>query len=202
MRNEFATLRPHRGALVDNWSKAAAAWYRPAMSLRVLARGSALGGALLALGVLAPAGCAVDAVGVEACRSIEKTRCAAAAKCAESAPLSVPDVEACQRFYDVQCLHGVALEKAPSDAQVKACTRALDAAGTCAAASGTGDAPLASCAIDVDSTEISTACGALQRPELLSACAFLVAAPDEEPRDAAADTAKEAASDADAPDGG
>jgi len=74
--------------------------------------------------------CGTDAVGVDACKQIEMARCHAAATC--SVPLEPPystsgtDVDACIRFYDVACLHGLAIGSDPGLTAVRSCVAAID----------------------------------------------------------------------------
>ena len=69
--------------------------------------------ALAALAAVAAvgAGCGTDATGVEACRQIEDARCRRAPGCgiAIEPPYSTMGsaVDACIRFYDTACLHGL-----------------------------------------------------------------------------------------------
>jgi hypothetical protein len=80
------------------------------------------------------AACGNGAVGVGACRQIEEARCRRAPSC-PAISLEPPfhtsggDVDACIRFYDVACLHGL-IGSAPSAASVNACVAAIDV-GTC-----------------------------------------------------------------------
>src|SRR5262249_8311596 len=107
-----------------------------------------------ALGVLGLAlACGTDAVGVESCRTIEKTRCENAPRCGIDLTKprhegSSPDdhVAACARFYDDACLHGLAAPTDPGAVAVQACVDAINA----------GD------------------CTVVKNPETHPACAFLV----------------------------
>ena len=157
----------------------------------------ARGLAVIALGA-APAlaaglpGCGTDAVGVDACRQIESVRCELAPACAAYAKASLSgdglpvvespnDVTRCQEFYRDQCLNGIenASDPAhiPSKRGTEACIAALRAAAGCATApaiagcqgadvSAPDDASLAPCQV------------ILYQPEVLAACAFVVAPPD------------------------
>ena len=86
--------------------------------------------ALAALAPLSAGGCGTDAYGVGECKQIEEARCRAAAKCPEI-PLgnvvhaSGTDVDACIRFYDVACLHGLVSGSDPGPAAVSACVAAI-----------------------------------------------------------------------------
>jgi len=85
--------------------------------------------ALAAFAPLGAGGCGTDAYGVGECKQIEEARCRAAAKCPEI-PLgtvyhaSGTDVDACIRFYDVACLHGLEVNS-PTPAQLSACVQAI-----------------------------------------------------------------------------
>jgi hypothetical protein len=122
----------------------------------------------LFLAVLAPAlfgACGTDANGIETCKKIEEARCRRAPDCGMSlaTPVHVGnDVNACIRYYDDACLHGIAGNE-PSAAALNACIAA-----------------------------INSDCNAVQTPESNAACIFLVpnpppdAGPDTAP-DAASD---------------
>jgi hypothetical protein len=112
-------------------------------------------------GVTVASACGTDAVGVETCRRIETARCEAAEACGE-----ISNAAACERFYRDQCLHGLSVPE-PSERQVAACTRALEAVAECARSEDTSD-------------DCENACDAVTNPELLSDCAFLA---EEEPED-------------------
>jgi hypothetical protein len=87
--------------------------------------------ALAALAPLGAGGCGTDAYGIGECKQIEEARCRAAARCPEI-PLgnvyhtSGSDVDACIRFYDVACLHGLQVNS-PTPAQLVACVQAISA---------------------------------------------------------------------------
>jgi hypothetical protein len=82
-------------------------------------------GAVLAL----PPACGSSGVGVDACKQVESARCQAASACGVS--LEPPyhtagsDVDACIRFYDVACMHGLAGGSDPGQAAVSACVAAI-----------------------------------------------------------------------------
>jgi hypothetical protein len=111
--------------------------------------------------------CGTDPVAVEGCRKIEYARCEAAPSCPA---LGVTDVKACKRFYRDQCLHGLAVADDPGDPLVAKCVGAIQLAGSCAA-SGAAD-----CQLPASSEAAATACDIIQRPEITTDCAFLVAA--------------------------
>ena len=95
---------------------------------------------LPALGVLAvalAAGCSTGAVGVDACKQIEEARCRQIPSCPSLSlqPLYSPSgsaVDACIRYYDVDCLHGLAVGSEPSQDELTACVAAIQMAGACA----------------------------------------------------------------------
>jgi hypothetical protein len=87
--------------------------------------------AALALFVAASAianGCGTGAVDIDGCRQIEEARCHQAPAC--NIPITPPyftggsDVDACVRYYDDACLHGL-VPAAPSSAQLNACVAAI-----------------------------------------------------------------------------
>jgi hypothetical protein len=84
----------------------------------------ALGAAALVL----PAACGTDAVGIDPCRQIEEARCQQAPACGIT--LQPPysntggDVNACIRFYDDACLHGLEVAS-PGASAVNACVQAI-----------------------------------------------------------------------------
>lgn len=103
--------------------------------------------ALVALGALSGAallsyGCGTDAVGIDACRTIEEARCDAAPACTGDDDTfgirTEEQVENCKALYRDQCLHG--LENAgsddedgnePSDGNINKCVKAIKATATC-----------------------------------------------------------------------
>jgi hypothetical protein len=114
--------------------------------------------------------CGTSPVGVEACQKIEKVRCESAQACglALTRPVhegSSPEqnVAACIRYYDDQCLHGIAGPKEPDPKAVEACVDAI----------------------------IQGDCAVVKAPESSPACSFLLPAPPA-PADAASDAAAEA----------
>ena len=87
----------------------------------------------LAVTSVAASGCGTDAVDVDGCRQIEEARCKQAPACGIT--LSIPnytsgtDVDACIRFYDDACLHGLAVAD-PGPTAVSACVAAIDNTAT------------------------------------------------------------------------
>jgi len=90
--------------------------------------------ALASLALVADA-CGSSATGVGACKSIEEARCRQVPNCpnvAISPPLwftSGSAVDACIRYYDTACFHGLAIGTDPGSANVDACVSAIDAHG-------------------------------------------------------------------------
>ncbi|HEX8796408.1 MAG TPA: hypothetical protein VF765_35900 [Polyangiaceae bacterium] len=110
--------------------------------------------ALAAVAPLVAGGCGTDAYGVSECKQIEEARCRAAAKCPEIPLGNVnhttgTDVDACIRFYDVACLHGLEVPD-PGAPKLNACLQAIQGL----------DGGTASCSV-------------VEQPWLTSACAWL-----------------------------
>jgi hypothetical protein len=84
-----------------------------------------LGPASLALGLVVA--CGSSAQGVAACKSIEEARCRQIPNCPDvtvSPPIwytSGSAVDACVRYYDVACEHGLSIGSNPSTSQVNDC---------------------------------------------------------------------------------
>lgn len=149
-------------------------------------------GALLI--VLAPASCGSDAVGVEACRSIETARCEAATACG----FSDEKVQSCTLFYRDQCLHGIenADAGAPATEVVDGCIAAVNATAACAKAGAKTLDGCAGAALLASADPTLTPCVVLtDKVDLLAACAFATAPPKLD-AGAAADAATDAATDA------
>ena len=129
--------------------------------------------AVCAFTLVSAAGCGTDAQGVDDCREIEQTRCAAAKNCG-----IVSDVESCQRYYRDQCLHGLPVPS-PGSVKLKACVDVIRAAGTCAQTVGV-DAELAQCKPPLASSapELRTACDLVKEPEKTAECSFLTPGAD------------------------
>jgi hypothetical protein len=94
-----------------------------------------VGTVAVAVMAIATAGaCGTDASGVGACRQVMETSCRQAPACGIS--LRPPyhtagtDVEACIRFYDDACLHGLDVND-PGPASVQACVNAIQSTKDC-----------------------------------------------------------------------
>jgi hypothetical protein len=102
--------------------------------------------------VLAAQACGTGAAGVGTCKSIEEARCRQVPNCpnvAVSPPIwftSGTAVDACIRYYETACLHGLASGSDPGTVAVNACVAAIDNNG----------------------------CGVVAAPETDPACAWLV----------------------------
>lgn len=131
----------------------------------------ALLSAVCAFTLVSAAGCGTDAQGVDDCREIEQTRCAAAKNCG-----IVSDVESCQRFYRDQCLHGLPVPP-PGSVKLKACVDVIRAAGACAQSVGV-DAELGACELASSAPELKTACDLVRQPEKTVECLFLTPGAD------------------------
>jgi hypothetical protein len=69
--------------------------------------------------------CGSDARATDACKQIEKTRCARYEKCQVEGFSGT--VESCQRFYDVQCGRGIPeAAKEPSRSELTECIRLIN----------------------------------------------------------------------------
>jgi hypothetical protein len=121
--------------------------------------------------------CGTGASSPDVCRAIEDARCNKAPGCGISLepPYSTSgtDVEACVRYYDVACLHGLEVSN-PGQTEVNDCVRAINTHG----------------------------CAVVMTPQNDPACAWLVPSASASTPDATADTAAAATPDAgvDAPE--
>jgi hypothetical protein len=129
--------------------------------------------AICAFTLVNAAGCGTDAKGVDDCRDIEEARCTAAKNCG-----IVEDVDACQRFYRDQCLHGLAVSP-PSSSGLKACVATIKNAGACAM-NDAGDTTLSACepAPSVSAPQAKTACDLVLNPQYAEECSFLAPSDD------------------------
>lgn len=84
--------------------------------------------ALLAGLSVSAVGCKSTPVAEDGCKAIESARCRAMEGCPS---LEMLDVEACVRFYDDQCLHGLASESDPGEPRIEQCVTNIDFWGAC-----------------------------------------------------------------------
>lgn len=130
------------------------------------------------------AGCGTDAVGIEACRSIEQARCEVAPVC-ESSPdrLGVPEdrVENCVLYYRDACRVGLENTEATEvdQAQIDACVASIQALGACHQAGGLAAGSCDGVELVADADPLSSPCAVLKTPEKLRSCAFIQLAPKE-----------------------
>jgi hypothetical protein len=81
---------------------------------------------------LAGAACGSSGVGVDACKSIEEARCNQIPNCPNvtiSPPLwytTGTAAEACVRYYDTACLHGLSIGTNPASGDVTQCVNAIN----------------------------------------------------------------------------
>jgi len=136
--------------------------------------------AVCAFTLVSTMGCETDAQGIDECRQIEQTRCAAAKECG-----LVGDVDACQRFYRDQCLHGLPVSS-PGSVKVQACVATIRAAGQCVQQAGGADTLLRDCDPPVTESArgVFTACNLIKEPEKAEECSFLTPGVDAGPDDA------------------
>jgi hypothetical protein len=131
--------------------------------------------ALLLAGLAVASGCGTGAVDVDGCRQIEEARCRQAPACGISLDevnfTSGTSVDACVRFYDDACLHGLAVGD-PGPTAVSTCVAAIQA-----------------------DTMVKDKCGVVKAPQTdVAACGWLMpppSAPDasDAPSQATADAA-------------
>jgi uncharacterized membrane protein YgcG len=145
-----------------------------------LSRLVATAAALVGLAGLVPTACGTDAVGIDACRRIERFRCKAAPYCPAFDTWTADDVTACEELYRDQCLHGVAAEEAPSDSQVDACITAINEAAACQerGVASMGACPAAPLVAGIDAAGTPPCEVITDHPERLLGCSFLYEAPD------------------------
>lgn len=121
-------------------------------------------------------GCGGSAVGVEACRKIEATRCNALTACGKT------EAEAayCNELYRDQCLYGIEnAASEPTDGMVSACVSALQAVETCARAGAKTMVDCPTATLIASASPQITPCQIIQRnPELLASCSFIAAPAD------------------------
>lgn len=163
------------------------ACYRPRMHLR---RAFSAACAFFVLGGAALGGCSTDAVGIEACRTIQMARCEVAPTCLGEQGFTIEteeQVENCKTYYIDGCLVGVenpgVEDNPPDDADTtgKECEEAIRALGACKTA---GESDLASdckaAGLRDGEDAATTLCMALDRPEVLKKCAWLEKPEDDE----------------------
>jgi hypothetical protein len=119
----------------------------------------------LALGLAPIAGaCGSNGVAVGVCKTIEAARCQQVPNCPNvqvSPPLyytSGSAVDACIRYYDTACLHGLSNATTPSSIEVSECVTAIQAS-----------------------------CDIVAAPQASPACSWLIPPQDEDAGDAATD---------------
>jgi hypothetical protein len=84
--------------------------------------------------VVQAAACSSGPLGVDVCKTIETARCQQAASC-PGLSLQPPvwtsgtGVEACIRYYDTACLHGLPISSEPASSEVNACVAAIQQHG-------------------------------------------------------------------------
>jgi uncharacterized membrane protein YgcG len=129
--------------------------------------------AICAFTLVNAAGCGTDAQGVDDCRDIEQASCAAAKNCG-----TVTDVDACQRFYRDQCLHGLPVSP-PSSSDLNLCLATIKSAGDCAM-NDAGDTELSACepTPSLSAPRAKTACDLVTHPEYAQECSFLAPGDD------------------------
>jgi hypothetical protein len=134
----------------------------------------ALLSAVCAFTLVSATGCSTDAQGIDDCRAIEQARCSAAKQCG-----LVSDVDACQRFYRDQCLHGLPVSP-PGSVKVQACVATIRNAGLCVEQSGDTETLLRDCEPPVTegARAVFTVCGLIKEPEKASECSFLTPGAD------------------------
>ncbi len=113
-------------------------------------------------------GCGTKASGVEECRQIEMARCRSAERCG-----SIEDAEACERYVEDHCLHGLDPALGPSKAEVLECSEAIEDVGACAQRSGTKTNPDVCRETSLRKANASRVCDLVERPERIPSCGFL-----------------------------
>src|SRR5271167_739030 len=100
--------------------------------------------ALLVAGTAVANGCGTDAVDVDGCRQIQEARCHQGPACGITftSPnfTSGSDVDACVRYYDDACLHGLAVGD-PGGPAISACVTAIQSDSLAKDACSTVKAP-------------------------------------------------------------
>jgi hypothetical protein len=123
-------------------------------------------------------GCGTDAVGIEACRAIERARCEVAPVCEGSdTPLGVTEerVENCILYYRDACRLGIENVEATDidQGQIDACVAAVQALGACRSSGAEAVGGCEGVVLTEDADPLASPCSVLKSPEKLSACAFV-----------------------------
>jgi len=141
-----------------------------------LMRAGGLASVLLLAGSLLGA-CNTAAVGIEECREIEAARCEASVPCGI---LTADEVQECQRFYEDQCLHGIAGPKEPTADQQIRCVDLIEASGEAAkmAQESMNNDDLSVSDFEAVEADYDAACAIVSRPWDESECSYL--APESE----------------------
>lgn len=116
--------------------------------------------------------CGTEAIGVDACLKIERARCSAADACGLSERL------ACERYVDVQCLHGFVKSAQPTEKQTQQCADALGQLAECVADKGR-KVSANTCKLELNQTASAPACEFVESPYDLRACRFLTPPDDD-----------------------
>src|SRR6188768_905747 len=118
---------------------------------------STLCGLLLLVG---PWGCSTGAIAIQQCREIERQRCEAAAVCGV---IESKEVASCKRFYNDQCLHGIAGDEEPTADEQADCLGFLEDRQADAEAARDDD----------DQAALEQSCNVLAKPWDYDQCAFI-----------------------------
>lgn len=111
--------------------------------------------------LLGPSGCSTGAIAIQQCREIERLRCEGAAICGA---MSESKVESCKRFYDDQCLHGIAGDEEPTADEQADCLAFLEDAEADAEAARDDEDRL---------DEYEEACSVVAEPWAYDECSFI-----------------------------
>jgi hypothetical protein len=137
---------------------------------------SLLSSAFGAVLVWAAAGCSTEAVGIDACRSIEAARCTAAPVCEGSDnPFGIvteQQVENCITYYRDHCLVGLEnTSEEPAEDDVVDCVDAIAKVAKCHTDKVE---KMVDCDVAVSlAAQDESPCAALANPETIDACAFV-----------------------------
>lgn len=138
----------------------------------------------VAFALVAP-GCSTGAVGIDACRAIESTRCDAAPLCEDSDPsfgiATEEQVSNCKVFYNDACLVGLEnVDEEPTQDTVDDCVAAVTKTGACKTAGAKTMAECEDGPTMVGGSEELAPCEVLASPESLKDCAFVAATDDDD----------------------